>query len=194
MAKKKPGVYDHILPHLPRMEMRDATRQDAIDALKKVIRERSPQAPSMGKRFKELRAEQSRLMDELSEVNLELAAYTQLLVDSQTDGAEGWGQYGGSKNTLRLITGDVIRVQPEPYTTIVDQEALRRFFIAEGLENLLTPHPQTVNANNKERLLHGQPELPGTKVWCKPKIVFVEDKPEIPRAEVNPNDPFADLF
>jgi hypothetical protein len=117
------------------------------------------------------------LADKVYDSNLLLEALTQLLVESQEQGQEGWGQYGASETTMRLVNGDAIRVQPEPYTVTENADEIRQYFIDNGLIRKLTPPWMTINALNKERLLNGESELPGTKLYVKTKLVFTPNGP-----------------
>ena len=72
---------------------------------------------------------QARLLSQLYDLNVEIEACTQMLVESQENGEPGWGEYGASDNTLRLVSNDSIRLQPEPYTTIEDANKLRQWFL-----------------------------------------------------------------
>lgn len=190
-AKPKPGKYDSVIHKLTRLDLVDDTNEDKIKDAVAVLRA-SP-LPEIAKRYKSLRLHEAQLKAQLSAINVNLEACVRLLVESQEKGGEGWGQYGAPKNTLRLVTGESIRVQSEPYTTTEDPIALRQYFISEGLDNLLTPNANRVNAMNKERLLAGKDGLPGTKVWYRPKVVFADVQPEVQKP-LSDNDPFADLF
>lgn len=148
--------------------------QDKVEIIKTTLRAAfDGKAPSdVARRFTELRHTQATLEAELYDVNLELKALSQLLVESQENGAEGWGLYGASPNTLRLINGDTVRTQPEPYTATEDRDLLRQYFIDAGMSRILAPPWQTVNALNKERLLNGEAELPGTKLYLQTKVIY----------------------
>lgn len=190
-AKPKPGKYDSVIHKLQRLDLVDETSEDKIKEAVAALRSRP--LSEIAKQYKALRLREAQLKAQLSALNVDLSACVRVLVESQEQGAEGWGQYGAPKTTLRLVTGESISIYSEPYTTTEDPEVLRQFFVTEGLDSLLTPNANRVNAMNKERLLAGKEGLPGTKVWYRPKVVFADVQPEVQKP-LRDNDPFADLF
>jgi hypothetical protein len=70
-------------------------------------------------------------------------------------------------DTLKTDDGITVRHQPEPYATVVDPDALREWYKAEGMERSLNPAWGTVNALAKQRLLDGLPQPPGVGLFCK---------------------------
>jgi len=181
MAKKQPGKYDGHLHKLTRIVSTEPPAyQERVELRKSELREEFNGQPpaAMANRYRTTRAEIDELEAQVSKKNLELEAVSQLLVESQEQGAEGWGQYGASETTLRLIDGDSLRVQPEPYTATEDRDVLRAHFLNHAdLIRHLAPPWATINALNKERLLNGETELPGTKLYVKTKIVYTANKP-----------------
>lgn len=183
MAKKKPGKYDHIISKLPKLEhINKPDYQDKVEAEKKLIAE---QVEKEGKtltayQLGKLYAEERGVADEIAEMqyrcNLRIEALRQLLLNSQEQGAEGWGAYGASPNTLLMPSGDRMRFDQEIYTSVVSQDDVREFAKKDGLERSLMLPWQTVNSLNKDRLLSGQDVIPGTKVYVKPKPVFTPFK------------------
>ncbi len=181
MAKRAPGKYDAVLHKLSKIgSTEEPAHQEKVERIKIEMRQafNESEQPEVAaaKRYRELRFAQAEAKAALSAVNVELDAVTQLLVESQEMGASAWGQYGASPLSMRLVTGDALRVAPEPYTVVEDRDAIRDYFISSGLIRLLTPPWQTINSHNKERLLNGEPELPGTKLYIKTGIVFTPNK------------------
>jgi len=176
MAKSKPGKYDAVLQHLQKLPPADLTYQEKIERVKDEIGTRD--AVRLGADYVAWRAREAELKAALSEVNLQLAAYEQLLAESQEIQSAGWGDYGVKDNALRLPTGETIRVQPEPYGQVKDKEAFRLWCIANGYERQLQLWPSTMNAIVKERLLAGDPEPDGCEAFSKTKIVLVKNGAE----------------
>lgn len=177
MAKRKPSTYAHIVPGLPELPV-EADKQQTLDIFKESIRkqlgELTPQ--NLLKHYTALRRRQDELKDEISTVYLALEAATQLIVDSNKRQEDGWGTYGAAPNTLIAANGDRIRVDVEPYASLVDKDANRQWAVAEGLERMLMLPWSTINSITKKRLLAGQPEPPGVKTFKKQTIVYTEFK------------------
>lgn len=169
-----PSKYDSILPSLPSLPVADQSYQAKVDKVKADI----PQADAatLSKAYAALRKLRDDVEDELSAVNLQIEAYTQLLVASQDAGEEGWGAYGASDNTLRLVTGDKVEIRKEPYAVVKDKEAHRAWAIAQGLDRLLSLPWQTTNSLAKELLMKGEQPPDGVEVFGRSKIVFTAMK------------------
>lgn len=174
MPRKDEGKYAAVLAdrNLPRLPPADASYQAKVDQLKTFIVDR--QAVQLADNYIKWRREKARIEEMLSAANLQLAAYEQLLEDSQERGAAGWGDYGVKENALRLPSGATVRVQREPYGKVVDKEAFRQWCIANGYANQLQLWPSTMNGIVKERLLAGEREPDGTEAYSYTKIVLVK--------------------
>jgi hypothetical protein len=109
------------------------------------------------------RARKDRLSKLESDINLEIEALAQIL--SERYEIEG-------VKTIGIASGYKISVQIEPYASVEDRDLLREWAMSEGLERSLTLPWQTVNAIAKERLVNGQPEPPGVKLFQKEKLVM----------------------
>jgi hypothetical protein len=120
----------------------------------------------------------------VSLLNLEIEAISQMLVASQELGEEGWGAYGAADNALRLTTGDGIRLQPEIYPVVSDKAAFRDWCVggpqlaSMKLGAKMALPPKDMSDLVKDRLLNGQPEPDGIKVFVKTKIVYSEMQTE----------------
>ncbi len=170
MAKKQPGVYDHVLPGLPVAPPEDVKYQEKVDALKIDIGR--PDAMTLANLYTEARAEKDALEAEEYKVNMRIEAITQLLADSEERGDAGWGDYGANDNALKLIDGGNIRVQPEPYAQVSNKEDFRLWCIANGYERKLQLWPSTTNAVCKERLKNGEPMPDGCEMYKRNKVVY----------------------
>ncbi len=185
MAKRAPGKYDGKMHKLSKLVSSESPQyQDRVEQKKTELRatlaDSETAAIDMAKLYRQLRKDQDRIKAELSACNLELEAVTQLLIDTQERAAKGWGEYGAAGNMMRLSTGDTLRVSSEPYTVAEDKDAIREYFMKNDMERLLSPPWQTLNSLNKDRLLNGEPELPGTKLYVKTGITFTEFKADAP--------------
>lgn len=181
--KSRPGKYDSLYHTLPKSHGTEEARQVRLDVEKQKIREDGHYVSTitLAMQYMKLRAQQTEAMATLAKINLKTEACAQLLVESQTAREDGWGKHGAPWNGLRMENGALISVQSAPHTTITNQDAVKQWYIAHGLENALTvPFPR-VNNLNKERVLHNEEELPGTSVFMKQKIAYYprqSDKPE----------------
>lgn len=167
MAKSK---YAAVLPGLPRLGP-ETTYQQRVDILKAEMINTNPL--KLVEQYIAVRRELDTLDATFKWLNLQLEALTQLLVASQDQGDDCWGQYGVGDNAVRLPSGDTVRVKSEPYGRVADKEAFRQWCIANGYERQLQLWPQTMNAITKERLLDGQNPPEGVEVYRKDSLVFV---------------------
>jgi hypothetical protein len=188
MARSRPGKFSGVLHKLPKLTSSEAPEyQDKVESTKIDIRQRFDGATDpirVAQLYRAARAQKEELEQRVYDTNLQLEAITQLLIESQELGADGWGLYGSPDTTLRLANGDSIRVQPEPYTTTEDRDATRDWFIQSGLTRMLSVPWQTLNTYNKERLLEGEAEIPGTKIYIKTKLVYTAAKSKDAREEL----------
>lgn len=97
--------------------------------------------------YAELRAIKERFDEWQSSLNLLIEAYMWLMVERMEE--EG-------TTSMRLANGQPVSFFKEPYARVVDAEALRQWFIKNGLERKLQPMWQTTNSLCKEMLLAGQ--------------------------------------
>jgi len=172
MAKRSEGKYDKVLPGLKPPPVEDFTYQSRVDEVKKDITNRA--AVFLGTSYALLRVKKKLAENVLKDINLHIAAHEQLLVESQEIQAAGWGDYGATENTLRLETGESIRVQAEPTSQVKDKEAYRLWCIENGYERQMGLWPSTTEAIVKERLLAGEKPPDGCEVYARTKIVFTK--------------------
>lgn len=173
-----PSKYDAVLPKLRPRPVEDQAWQDKVDKQKAEMRPPgSTVTPTdLARAYAEVRALQDIAKAKLSEIQLRCSALEQLLVESQDDDEEGWGQYGVGENALRMQDGSTIRVQTEISPKILDHDAFRLWCMANGYERKLRLMPQTAAAVVKERLLMGLPEPTGVEAYRFSKIVFTPFK------------------
>ena len=121
-----------------------------------------PPASYLAREWADLRIAKDDLEDQLKAVNVQISAYTQLMIAQ-------YEQEGIEK--LHLDTGEAPRVQIEPYFSVEDPDAFRTWCIKNGYARLLTLPWNTRVTIGKELLLNGEPLPPGLKAWCREKIV-----------------------
>jgi len=158
--------YVNVIDKLPRMLATEPAYQEKVEEAKaKLVTELNIElkASVLAREYASLRAERDRIEDELSDVNLNLEAVSQLLIAQyETEGT----------TSVRLATGQTIRMQIEPYAQVQDREQYRLWCIANGLERSMMLPWQTTNSLVKERLLAGEVEPDGVIATARTKIVL----------------------
>jgi hypothetical protein len=176
MAKRKPGKYDHLLHKYPKLPPEDLAHHDRIQLHKQQLKADNGGANFTATRAAELytlaRMYKAQLEIAESDVNLELEALTQLLVESQEDKAPEWGAFGASDRSLRLTTGDALRVQPEIFAMVRDKNNFRDWCVAQQLRSQMELPDKKTQDLTKLRLLNGEPEPTGIEVYVRTRIVF----------------------
>jgi hypothetical protein len=158
------GKYDHVLDKLPKLLGEEPDYQARIDAVKReILTKEKRYAATFAAEYAKVRREKAIVKKILSEIDLRLTAYEQLVVDQFEVEAT---------KSLTLEGGDIVRIQPEPYLVVEDKEKFRQWCIANGMERELHLLWQTANSLCKERLIIGEPEPEGTRVFNRVKIVF----------------------
>lgn len=117
-------------------------------------------------RYAAAREAQAEILARLSEVGAEVTALWMLIVDSFE---------GNGVTSVKLADGRSVGVQLEPYAKVTDRETYRQWLLSPGNEGLaaqMTLLWQTTNSLAKERLLEGEPDMPGVMLTSYPKIVL----------------------
>ena len=163
MAK---GKYDDIVDRLPMWQHEEPTYQAKVDAKKKEIADELGEAltsPSMALLYRNLRQEKEELERTLYDINIDLNAITQMLVDRyEIDGITG----------TTLDTGERVDIRYEPYAVVEDKEKIWNWCRENGYEREMQLSWNTLNAIMKERLLKGEPEPDGVRAYTRVKPVF----------------------
>ena len=115
-------------------------------------------APGLARAFNSARNRKRGHESVIKEINVELEALSQLLVE-HLDTA--------TISKLTLDTGETVFTQSEPYCSVEDKILLRAWIENNGLEELLTINFRTLNALTKERLIDGKAAPSGVKVFLK---------------------------
>lgn len=169
MASKYAAILDglqHLPPELP-------AYQQKIDAIKVEIRAASCVAPeTIAQEYAKIRAVKDALAAELSTVQERVTALEQMLVESLDADEPGWGNYGGTPTTIKMVNGSSVRVDYEPVGKVEDKEAFRLWCLDNGLERALQLWPSTMNSLVKERALAGDAPPAGVGMFVRAKIVF----------------------
>lgn len=184
------GKYDAVLAKLPKLLSTDPSYQEKVVAVRSMLETGQPFASTeellkkvaelavecpdnadgfrrhgayLAKRYAEARRKKDLLDEMLYDVNLEIEALKQFVVD----------QYEVEDTTsIHLDTGEHVRVQPEPYAQVQNKEEYRLWCIKEGYETEMTLPWSKTNSIVKERLLVGEPEPPGVRAHAITKIVL----------------------
>lgn len=158
------GKYAAVINSLPRMLGEEPAYQQKIEAVKQVMREEEnykQHAVSLATQYAAIRCEKDDAEEKLKEINLRLEATSQLM--SEQFEVEG-------VSSLKLDNGRGVSIYYEPYAYLENKDAFRQWCIDNQLIGSMSLPWQTMNAITKERLLAGDPEPPGVKVYAKTKI------------------------
>lgn len=159
------GKYTSVIDKLPRLtatksEFDGGIFQEKVDKKKAEISISSSVA--LAELICNLRDQKDNLDEQMSVVNLELEAVSQLLVDAyEAEGVE----------TVKLDRGPSVSVQMEPQIRVLDKEQFRLWCLDNGMEREMVLPYQTSNGLVKARLLNGEPNPEGADVAARPKIV-----------------------
>lgn len=160
------GKYDEVVDKLPMLPAEEPAYQAKVEAKQREIFGEIGSALSSGsiaQLYATSRMEKEELEKKLYEVNLELNAITQMLVDRyEIDGI----------NSLKLDSGETIRLQYEPYAVVEDREKVWQWCKDNGHEREMQLHWSTLNTITKDRLLQGQSEPDGVRAYVKVKPIF----------------------
>ena len=111
----------------------------------------------------ELRGVEETIEESASETRLNLEALKQILIDAYER---------EDVSSLKLVTGDTVRTQYEPYAKVIDKDLHRQWAMDNGLKRSLSLPWQTTNALTKELLLKAQPAPAGVEATSNVKVVL----------------------
>ena len=156
------GKYTSVAANLtPRPE--ESAWQSEVTAIKRTILDDEPSDADLAKDLLALRDEKDRIKETLSDLNLRVGAYEQLICD----------QFESSGITqLRLESGDTISTQIKPYARVADRTAFRAWCVANGLSDALQLPWQTTNALVADRLVEGLDEPDGIDCYKQTTVVL----------------------
>lgn len=125
-------------------------------------------ASSFARAWAEVRGLKDTLEEWLSNTNLLLEAYTQLM----TAQMEAEGISGISVDGVGNVTS-----HEEPYSRIADPAAFRSWFLADpDLSQKATLMWQTMDGLVRRMLLDGEPPPPGVEVFTRTKVKLIGEK------------------
>jgi hypothetical protein len=108
--------------------------------------------------FAQRKQEKDQLEAQTYNLNVELEALSQLLVDRlETE----------SQQSVSLSSGATIFLSDAPYPSIEDEKVFYDWLHKNKMDELLSLNHQTLKGMVTERLQSGQPLPPGTKVFLK---------------------------
>lgn len=157
-----PGKYSAVIGSLPRLAgVSEWQTQVEMEKAKVLAAGTTP--TELAAEYTVLRAKKEELETKIKELNVKIETFSQLITMLFEE---------AGISSLKLMSGDSVSVQLEPYAVVKDRDALRQWAVANGLERSLTLPWQTTNALAKERLLAGEPEPDGVEIFSKSKIVL----------------------
>lgn len=154
-----PGQYSHLKSQLEGAS-EEPERQQELDKVKQELLNLS--MGELGDRYRELYDLKEKLKGQLADVQLKLDAHNQLLV-SQLE-AQGLGKMSTTDGSTTLWIKDSV------YTTTQNRHEYLTWIRENGLEDLLSVHYSTMNAQVTDRLQKGQQIPPGLKAFFKQTI------------------------
>jgi len=152
-----------LLATLSRDSFVDPSRRAVINHLQNTSFSGLSKTSDIVDKYVELRKKKAVIDAKLKDVNLLLEAIGEMLIKQYE--AQGI-------DTMRLVSGASVAVNPEPKVRVTDPDACREWAKKEGLERLLSIPWQTLNSMAKERLLSGDPFPEGTELKTRDKIVY----------------------
>ena len=135
--------------------------QDKVEAVKAPLRASQLSPSDIASSV--VREKKSKIEDQLSEVNLELEARNQLLIDLYDQ--------AGIEN-LKLSSGHAIRTQVEPNAVVRDKAKFRQWCLDNGYQELMALPWQTTNSITKDKLMEGEAEPDGVEVFARTKVIL----------------------
>jgi len=161
------GKYDEVnrgLQREPQTEDRSEGRQ-RVDALKSKLANAGEATPAtLSRRYVQVREQKDAVEELLKPINEELLAVTELLIEAYEE--------AGITKVRVAETGQSVSVELLPIPQVKDREALRRWFVANGMEEALAPHSGTLASLVKELLLDGKPLPEGVEAYVRAKLVL----------------------
>jgi hypothetical protein len=153
------GKYSKVVKNLPALDNNTPDRRAKLEDLKSRSADTTPSQHASA--LVVLRQQKSKIEKELSELQLNLDACSELL--SETFEAAGI-------TNMKLDTGHTVFLEMVPYAQVEDRAANLLWAEDNGFRSLLQLHFQTLNALTKEALLAGEPEPDGVSVRVRTTV------------------------
>jgi len=169
MAPQRKGKYGKVIEKLglTQAPSADPQRDELVKAVQQRMREDASDAGEqmnagyLARHYFELRKEKDRITEEEKNINLELEAVQQLIVQKFEE--EGMSR-------IVLDDGASVGSSEEPYPVVKDPDALRRWVVKNKLEGMLSLNHNTLKALTKQLLIDGQPVPEGVDVFYKTQL------------------------
>jgi hypothetical protein len=122
----------------------------------------------LAREFKVAKLKKKELEEQVNDLNVGLAALSQLLVENLQ---------GQELQKVSLDAGGTVYLQAEVYPSTKDRAALQNWVIAEEMMEVLTVNYRTLQGIVKERLMAGEALPPGVEVFLKTsaKLIGLND-------------------
>ena len=153
MAKN--GKYRHLRGKLPAFENPPAWQEKVTKVKGNYL---SLDTKDLGQSFADFKSRKRILEDKIKEMNTELEALSQLIVERLET---------GDLQSIELANGIKVGIKDEPYASIDDQEKFYDWIKKTKQTGLLKINFQTLNAMTKDMIISGKKNPPGTKVFIK---------------------------
>jgi hypothetical protein len=115
----------------------------------------------LAREYAERDTRKKELEAEISQLNIELKALSDLGVESlESDGMQ----------KIDLAAGGYVSISDKPRTSTEDKAKVLAWIKKNKMQDLLTLSYQTLSAMNNERLLAGKAVIPGTKIFMDTKL------------------------
>lgn len=150
------GKYTELAKTLPRAPK--AEFGEEVIRAKEEFQERSPGA--LARAYEEAKAAKASAEEAVKAVNVRIRALEDLLYNAYEE---------AGITSLKLESGRTVSVNPEPYVTVLDRDAVREWAKENGHERDLNFNANTLSAIVKSRALNRESLPPGVelKVWSR---------------------------
>jgi len=149
------GKYKHLRGKLPKFKNPPAWQEKVNDAKTLYVK---LDTTDLGREFANFKVRKSTLEANIKDINTELEALSQLIVDRLED---------GELEAIELANGIKVAIKDEPYASIDDRKKFYDWIKKTKQSGLLKINFQTLNAITKEMLIAGKKNPPGTKIFMK---------------------------
>ena len=142
----------------------DSRYQEKLNEIKQQLGLRSRPKEKVAEMMIVAEVRKEAAKEKLKEATALVEALSQHLVDEfEADGV--------SKVTLG--SGETLYIKDSPYCSVEDRHKFIQWIRETNQEELLTVHYQTISGLANDRLLKGQPVMPGIKAFMKSSIVVL---------------------
>jgi hypothetical protein len=162
-----PSKYDKLRKKIPLLRKSGGTHDDRVSKRKAEILETLTESKSevgdIAELYKYQRMNRDLLKEEMSALQVDIDAIEQILMERYED---------AGITSVNLVSGGRVSVQIKPYPKIVDREAYRQWCLNNGYEREMHLHSSTTTSILADRLLKGEPSMPGIEPYIDESITF----------------------